>query len=356
MRVRSYRCIERSLALIEGYRIAGHSINSATNFIVRIETDSGIVGHGCAAPAEEVTGETDALCHEVLEGVLRGHIENARLVSDPSDLALKLLALAPGAPAACAAVDIALWDIAAQAAGKPLVDVLGERRRPLPTSVTIGICGVEQALAEADDWIKKGFHVLKVKTGERVTDDIERLRRLRMHCGSDVVLRVDANQGYSLVDARHFLQATKDLDLEFLEQPLDAADLEGSARLTAESDIPVIADESAVSVADAERVIERGAASGINIKLMKCGGLSAARRIHDHARAAGLSVMLGCNDESRISIAAALHFSLAMPSVQYVDLDGHMDLADDPASGGFSISDGIMQLHDAAGLGINVLL
>lgn len=356
MKVRSFQCVERSLALVDGYRIAGHSINAATNFIVRVETDSGIVGHGCAAPAEEVTGETDTLCHEVLDGVLRRHVGNATLGEDPSDLVLKLLALAPGAPAACAAVDIALWDIASQAAGMPLAEVLGSRRPPMPTSVTIGICDVQQTLIEADAWIEKGFRVLKIKTGENVADDIERLRRLRAHCGKDVELRVDANRGYTLAEARSFLQQTSVLDIEFLEQPLAADDLAGSATLTAESEIPILADESVVSIADAERVIRQSAASGINIKLMKCGGLSAARRIHDHARAAGLSVMLGCNDETRISIAAALHFSLAMPGVRYIDLDGHMDLADDPASGGFDIDNGVMQLHNTPGLGVNVQL
>lgn len=356
MRVRSFQCAERSLSLIEGYRIAGHSINAASNFIVRIETDNGIVGYGCAAPAEEVTGETGTLCHEVLDGVLQSHVRNATLEADPSDLVLKLLALAPGAPAACAAVDIALWDIASQAAGKPLAEVLGRLRPPMSTSVTIGICDAQQTLMEADSWIEKGFRVLKIKTGENVADDIVRLRQLRAHCGKHVELRVDANRGYTLAEARSFLQQTSDLDIEFLEQPLAADDLAGSATLTAESEIPVLADESVVSIADAERVIRQSAASGINIKLMKCGGLSAARRIHDHARAAGLSVMLGCNDESRISIAAALHFSLAMPGVRYIDLDGHMDLADDPASDGFDIDNGIMQLHNTPGLGVNVHL
>lgn len=356
MRVKSFQCVEQPLSLVEGYRIANHSINTATNFIVRIESDTGLVGYGCAAPAEAVTGETDALCLEVLGGVMRSHVENAILADDPAELSLKLLALAPGAPAACAAVDIALWDIAARASGKPLAEVLGVLRHPMPTSVTIGICDVNQTLQEADNWFDLGFHVLKIKTGEDVVDDIERVTKLRTHSGGDIVIRVDANQGYTLTDAQRFLNETASLDLEFLEQPLAASDLAGSARLTGESDIPILADESVVSVADAERVIRESAATGINIKLMKCGGLSAARLIHDQARAAGVSVMLGCNDETRISIAAALHFSLAMPGVRYIDLDGHMDLADDPATGGFEITNGIMNLNNAPGLGVNVSL
>lgn len=354
MKIRSFEVNEAALALIEGYRIAGHSINTATNFVVRLESDNGIAGYGCAAPAEEVTGETDALCREALDGVLRAHVENALHSPDPSDLCLKLLALAPGAPAACAAIDIALWDIAAQAAGQPLVERLGDRRTPMPTSVTIGICETAQALDEAAGWVAKGFNVLKVKTGEDTDADIDRLQQLRAHFGNKIVIRVDANQGYSLAEARRFLAQTKALNLEMLEQPLPAEDLDGAASLCAESAIPILADESVVSIADAERVIRHSAASGINIKLMKCGGLTAAKLIHDSAHKAGLSVMLGCNDETRISIAAALHFSLAMPGVRYIDLDGHMDLADDPVAGGFTVVDGEMRLGNKNGLGVQV--
>ena len=186
MKVRSFQCVERSLALVDGYRIAGHSINAATNFIVRVETDSGIVGHGCAAPAEEVTGETDTLCHEVLDGVLRRHVGNATLGEDPSDLVLKLLALAPGAPAACAAVDIALWDIASQAAGMPLAEVLGSRRPPMQTSVTIGICDVQQTLIEADAWIEKGKSrpARTSPTTSSACDDCARIAAKMSSCGS----------------------------------------------------------------------------------------------------------------------------------------------------------------------------
>jgi L-alanine-DL-glutamate epimerase-like enolase superfamily enzyme len=170
------------------------------------------------------------------------------------------------------------------------------------------------------------------------------------------VLRVDGNQGYSLEDARVLLRTTDDLDIEMLEQPLNASDLDGMSALRGESRVPIVADEAAGTIDECEKIVERSAAHGINIKLMKCGGPSAARTIHDRAHADGLSLMLGCNDETRISIAAAAHLALAMPGLKYADLDGHMDLVRDPASGGFEMRDGCLHVSEQPGLGVEVSL
>ena len=139
-----------------------------------------------------------------------------------------------------------------------------------------------------------------------------------------------------------------------IEQPLVKQDLAGLAKLTQISSVPIVADESADSIKGCKQVVDQRAAHGINIKLMKCGGTSAARVIHDYAHAAGMTLMLGCNDETRISIAAALHLVQTMPGLIYADLDGHMDLAEDPACGGFEIRDGFMHVSDRPGLGVTV--
>ncbi len=354
MKVRAISVREFALPLVHGYRIAGHSISSVANLVVRIESASRAVGYGCAAPAEEVTGETVESCRDALQGPVSDYLEDAIVTRDPTALCLGLADAAPAAPAACAAADMALWDLAAKSADMPLVELFGGTRGPLPTSVTIGICDVEQTIGEARRWLDMGFTKLKVKTGEDVAADIHRLAALRAAVGMHCDLRVDANQGYDLHDAIHFLDATRELGLELFEQPVAREDLRGAAALEQVSRIPLIADEAVVSIADAGRVIAARAASGINIKLMKCGGLSAARIIHDRATAAGMCLMLGCNDESRISIAAALHFACAMPGVSYVDLDGHMDLEEDPGDGGFVTKDGCLHLTDRPGLGVAV--
>ena len=356
MKIRSFEAVSVDLPLREGYRIANETIDSARNALVRVESDEGVIGLGGAAPANDEGGESDESCLAALDGPLRELALGAEFSADPSALADQALRVAADFPAARAALDTALWDLAARRAGVPLVRFWGGEPKPLPTSVTIGICSVEETLAAARDWIAQGFRILKVKIGEDFELDAERLRKIREALGSDVALRVDGNQGYSLENARALLRETDDLELEMLEQPLDARDLDSMCALRGESRVPIVADEAAGTIEECAEIVDRGAAHGINIKLMKCGGPSAARVIHDRANAAGLSLMLGCNDETRISIAAAAHLALAMPGLKYADLDGHMDLVRDPASGGFEVRDGCLHVGEGPGLGVEAKL
>lgn len=354
MKVRSYAARRVDLPLVEGYRITGKTINVATNFLVTIIADNGLSGVGCAAPSGDVTGESDEMCEAALDGALADLVAGIEVPADPSSIALDAASLVPECPAARAAVDIALWDLAAKKANEPLVRYWGGNPLPVPTSVTIGICDVQQTLKEARSWLEQGYRVLKVKIGEDLDVDLQRLRSLREMTGPDCTIRVDANQGYDLEGARRLLRDSADLDIEMFEQPLAQDDLDGLAELTAGSNVPVIADEAAGTIAECQEIVDRQAAHGINIKLMKCGGPSAAKVIHDYAHARGLSLMLGCNDETRISIAAAVHLAQSMPGLKYADLDGHMDLAKDPATGGFEIRDGLMLLLDRPGLGVEL--
>jgi len=354
MKITRAEVIPFDLPLAHGYRIAGRTITHVRNFFIRLETDGGLAGHGNAAPAEEVTGESDSMCHAALGGSLRELAMGADPTAAHAALSARAREMAPACPAARAALDIALWDLAGQAAGLPLVKLWGGSWRRLPTSTTIGVCGPEETLDSARAWLKQGFRILKVKVGEDVEADVARLRLLRETFGSMVTLRADANQGYTLEQSRAFLRGVEVAGLELLEQPLGAGDLAGLAVLRAESRVPILADESARSPEEAEEVIRRGAAHGLNVKLMKCGGPTPARAIHDRARAAGLSLMLGCNDESRVSMAAAAHLALALPGFTYADLDGHLDLARDPASGGLEIRDGMLSVSERPGLGVEV--
>ena len=354
MKICSFEAVSVDLPLREGYRIANQTIAFARNVLVRVESDEGVIGLGGAAPANNDGGESDESCLAALRGPLRELALGAEVPPDPCPLADRALRVAADFPAARAALDTALWDLAARKAGVSLVRFWGGKPTPLPTSVTIGVCGVEETLAAAQDWIAKGFNTLKVKIGEEVALDLERLRKMREVLGPDVTLRVDGNQGYSIDDARTLLSESESLGLEMLEQPLNARDLDGMCALRGESRVPIIADEAAGTIEECMEIINRGAAHGINIKLMKCGGPSAARTIHDRAHAIGLSLMLGCNDETRISIAAAAHLALAMPGLKYADLDGHMDLVRDPASGGFEVRDGCLHLGERPGLGVDV--
>jgi L-alanine-DL-glutamate epimerase-like enolase superfamily enzyme len=187
-------------------------------------------------------------------------------------------------------------------------------------------------------------------------EDIERVTRLRELVGPDVMLRVDPNQGYTPASLARFVSATEDVGIEFLEQPLPAEDVAALRALPAELRARVAADESLLDERDALALVRPTNACGIfNIKLMKCGGIQPARGIARIAELAGVHLMWGCMDESRISIAAALHAALASPATRYLDLDGSFDLERDVVRGGFHLEDGVLRTLDAPGLGVTPL-
>ncbi len=343
---------QEHLPLTRPYTIAYQRVDAVTNWIVELHTDTGLIGYGAAAPSDHVTGETEAMCSEALSQDQLAWL----LGSDPRELPLlcrKLSHRMEHTPAARAAVDIALHDLLAQHLGLPLVRMLGQAHERLPTSITIGIKSIDATLEEADEYIGRGFRMLKVKLGLNLEEDLERLAQLRAHVGSGIGIRVDPNQGYSTSDVEHFIATTANLDIEFLEQPMPAADIDTMRQLPAVVRRCLAADESLLTERDALRLLNPSPACGIfNIKLMKCGGIRPAQRIATFAETAGIELMWGCMDESIISISAALHAALASPATAYLDLDGSFDLARDVVSGGFVLQNGCLAPCDQPGLGL----
>ena len=219
MKIDSFEARTVDLPLVDGYRITGKTITSCQNHLVRLRAGE-LTGYGSASPSGDITGEDDASCIAALAGSLAELTEGVKFASDTSAWWRSAREIARINPSACAAVDMALWDLLAKKAGLPLVEYWGGKREPIATSVTIGICDVEQTLREADAWLDKKFFVLKIKIGEDLEADVERLRRLRERAGPGIVIRVDANQGYNLDGARKLLKETADLDIEMFEQPL----------------------------------------------------------------------------------------------------------------------------------------
>ncbi len=343
----SARC--EHMLLTRPYTIATGSYDAVSNVLVELYAD-GLVGRGIASPEPNVTGETVEMSARTVE-------DFAWLVGQRLDLPALLVQLKrrmPNAPAARAAVDIALYDLWAQGQGKPLVEALGRAHHTLPTSVTIGIKDLGETLVETDEYLGRGFCAIKVKLGLDLAQDLERLRRVRLRCGPKTALRVDPNQGYSREELLYFADATAELDLELIEEPLLT-----SASL---SDLPdalrakLAADESLLNEEDAQRLAGPPAQCGIfNVKLMKCGGIGPALSIAATAQNAGIHLMWGCMDESVIGIAAALHAALACAQTRYLDLDGSLDLARDIASGGFVLENGYMRTLERPGLGVEPL-
>jgi L-alanine-DL-glutamate epimerase-like enolase superfamily enzyme len=247
----------------------------------------------------------------------------------------------PDQPAAEAAIDMALRDLAGKRLGAPYYELLGIDPAAMPpTSYTIGMDIpeiVEAKVREAAD-----FEILKVKMGS--DDDhrvLESVRRV-----TDRPVRVDANEGWTLEEAQSRLEWLEAMGVEFVEQPLPADQLEATRELRRTSPLPLIADESIHRAVDIPRLAE--AFDGINIKLMKCGGLGEALRMITVARAHGMQVMLGCMVESSLAITAAAHLA---PLVDYVDLDGNLLVESDPFVGA-TVEGGRLVLPDRPDLGV----
>ncbi len=342
-----------NLKLREPYTIAYETVSEAHNVFIRMETNIGLIGFGCAAPDLAVTGETPEL---VLEAIQNDAVP-ALQGSDPLRIAMLLGRIEESfrsRPSALAAVDMALHDILGKAAGLPLWKLLGGFRSRILTSITIGILPVDETSERARDYVQAGFRSLKIKGGADLDEDIRRMYHVRETVGAGIELRFDANQGYTEQEAISFVQKTKGVRIELMEQPTPVGQPDLLGRVTQGVSIPVMADESLMTLRDAFRLARRDLVDMVNVKLMKVGGIDTALQINSVARSAGLEVMVGCMDESALAIAAGLHFALARPNVAYADLDGHLDLLNDPAAGAVTLKDGFLYPSPAPGLGFDL--
>lgn len=352
MKIKSISVRKENLELTRPYTISYKTVDSVENVIVEIQTDTGHVGWGAANPSKQVVGETVAQSHEVLSGNAVDYLVGQDIRSCIG-LCEELFRRFPENPGVRVALDVAFHDLLAQYLEVPLVTYLGPHHPSLPTSITIGIKSIEESLMETEEYLGRGFTHLKVKLGTTVEQDIEMLARIREKAGPGVQIRIDANQGYDAAQMLAFWEAAKPYNLELVEQPLPAGEIEAMRNLPEEVRALIAADEALVSAKDALLLASVPIACGIfNIKLMKCGGIYEARRIATIAQAAGIDLMWGCNDESIISITGALHAALAAPNTRYLDLDGSLDLARDVVSGGFVIENGRMSIAGGPGLGL----
>jgi L-alanine-DL-glutamate epimerase-like enolase superfamily enzyme len=353
MKIKSVKAWLQQLQLTKSYTIAYKTINSTEIVFLEITLENGITGMGAANPFADVVGETPAvtfanLQHDFVQEMTGRDI---RYFNQLIDEALIKFPLMPGT---IAAIDIALHDAFCQFIGIPVVDFYGRKIDGLPTSVTIGIKETAEMLEEARAYFIAGFSIIKIKTGLDVEQDIERVTKITEQFGNKMLIRVDANQGYDLNQLKKFIQETNKLSIELIEQPLQAGKENELIALEEAQRKLLAADESLLDTASALQLSHSPQPYGIfNIKLMKCGGIRSAREIAVIAANAGINLFWGCNDESIVSITAALHAAYSCSNTRYLDLDGSFDLISDIVTGGFVLKNGLMYCSKEPGLGLH---
>ncbi len=350
MKISSVEYFRIDMPLVQPYTIAYETVSRAINIILKLNTDSGLTGWGCAAPDLEVTGETPGEVTRNIENHVTGLLRN----ESPFQVARithQLKQLCPSASSTVAMVDMALLDLMARKAKLPLYQMLGGYRDEIPTSITIGIMSLKDTLDQAAYYLRKGFHIIKMKGGLNMEEDVERVIKVREKYGYDFSLRFDANQGYSAPEALEFIERAENARIEILEQPTNQKKEEQLGEVTRQVSVPVMADESVRTLKDAYKLASRELIDLINIKIMKVGGILESQHINSVSKAAGIEVMVGCIDECALGISAGLHFALSRPNIAYADLDGHLDLLDDPFHNLFDLRDGILYPTRYPGLG-----
>ncbi len=350
-RIEAYRV---SLRYREPFRIALGTSTESENIVVKVITDFKAEGWGEASPSFRITGETPETVIETIDkigpkmiGMCSFRTEGIVEVMDE---------LVEGNSSAKAAIDMAIFDIVGKKAKKPIFMLLGGYRNEVFTDITLSIKSPRQMAKDAVKAVRRGFKALKVKVGVNPQQDVERVKRIRETVGPKIAIRTDANQGWNVRQAINVIRKLEPYNVEFVEQPVKAEDINGLARVRKNSSIPVMADESVHSPEDAIQVIRAEAVDLINIKLMKTGGIWKAMKTAAIAEAAKIPCMVGCMGESNLGITAAAHFAAAVKNIQHADLDSDILLLDKLVKrGGAKVKDSKRILPQKNGLGITTL-
>lgn len=343
--------IKLNLPYKEPFVISLGVIESATNIVVKIHTNSELTGMGECAPFVTIVGETQETVFELSKQV-------AKLLKGKNPFAIEerlaeIDRAVAGNYTMKSAFDMALYDLLAKKAGLPLYQLLGgTNNREIITDMTISIGSPEKVAQDALAFKKAGFPAIKVKLGTTPKADVVRIKAIREVVGFDYPIRIDANQGWNTVTAINTLQALSKYNIEHCEEPVPKWNNREMVKVRENSPIPIMADESVFDHHDAFRLAAMGACDYFNIKFSKSGGIYNALKINAIAESAGIKCQVGCMSESRFALTALMHFVLACKNVVHYDMDSSLMLDADPVTGGIQYQGkGKWILEDAIGIG-----
>lgn len=343
-----------SAPLKRPFRTSLREVTALEDLVVLVYTDCGLVGYGEGAATPTITGETMGTMRAVIEylsGFLIGRdIDEFDLLIDIIDS--KILKNS----SAKSALEIALYDIRSRSKNLPLYKMLGGKRVEFETDITISLGSIDSMVADSISAIDRGYSILKLKVGGSVEADIDRVETIYRSIDSSVTIRLDANQGWSPQESVEILTTleSRGVDMEFVEQPVKAYDIDGLKYIKDRIETPLLADESIFSVDDARRVLDMEAVDLINIKLAKCGGITNALKLADIASQYSIECMMGCMLEGPISVGAALHVASARADIiTMLDLDAVNLCQTNPIDGGVVFDESKINIVDDIGLGIS---
>ncbi len=321
--------------------------------IVQVTAEDGTSGLGEAPQVWQVTGESVAGARACIEGPLAARL-TGRDVHDTVSLLRDVRGAVAGNSSAKAAVDVAVHDLLARLHDMPLARWLGGTATAVETDVTLAAGSADDLVNAAVTRVAEGFAVLKVKVGTDARADVRAVTAIRDAVGPRPRIRLDANQGWTERQAITAVRMLEDAraDIELVEQPVAAHDMDGLARVTAHVDTPIMADEAVYGLSDLLELIRRHAADMVNVKLAKCGGLTAGRILLEVAAAAGVGTIVGSMMESPVGVAAAASLAAAYGTSATSDLDAAWWLAH-RAAGGLTYQQGDVHLSGRPGLGLD---
>jgi len=332
------------------FTIATGTMDYAQNIFIRIHTDAGYYGVGECSAFPMIVGETQATCFEMAKDfalLWKGknplHIEER--MQELNDFTAFNSTIK-------SAFDMALYDIAAKKATIPLYKFLNGDKKKIETDLTIGIDTPANMAATAREFKNKGVNIIKIKLGKKKDEDINRVKQIREAVGDDIMLRIDANQGWNFDDAVTVLQEIAKYNIQFCEQPMRYWNDDKLPALRQSSPIKIMADESVFNHHDALRLIKAEACDYVNIKFSKSGGILEAEKINSVCEKNKIPCMMGGMLESRVALTAFAHFAMARNNIIFYDMDtcmlGHKV---DPVKDGIRFNGFFPQVPDIPGIG-----
>ena len=357
MKIKEIHIGKVSIPLKKPFKTALRQVDSAEDIIIKVIADTGEVGFGNAPPTAVITGDSQDSIIAAIRDTL-----GPKIIGMPIDNLEGIMAILDAGMlhnhSAKAALDIAVHDLFGKCFGLPLYKLFGGFRTSMETDLTISLNTPEEMVRDALEAVAQGYTALKLKVGNEPALDVLRVQAIRDAVGRAIKIRLDANQGWGAKEAVRIIQRfeTDGLDIELVEQPVKAHDLEGLKYVTDRVATDIMADESAFGPFEVFQLLSLRACDLINIKLMKAGGLHNALKIVHFAETMDVQCMMGCMLECKIGITAAASLAAGKRIITRADLDAAVLLAKDPVVGGVSFYKNQLLIPDAPGLGITDII